>query len=320
MTNPTEDKADISVIIPAYNEECFIGDTIDALNLNLKNFNHEVIVVDNGSTDATRQISREKGASVILKEKGTIASLRNEGVAHASGKLLIFIDADVTVTPEWGRHLQKNYKRYVSEKLISGSRCLPVNEEYWLNKYWFALMPNKNAAYINSGHLICAKQLFKEINGFSEHLVTAEDYDFCIKAKRNGASISPDSNLKVFHYGYPKSAREFIARERWHGRQDYLTLKSAIESKVAALVMFNALVALVCIVGTIFINPLFVLIYIVFACIFLPTLSLWKFRNNPKPHFLIRTSAVFALYIIGRTLALFDRFTSTNYKKRQRGA
>ena len=172
----------ISVIIPAFNEEEHIANTISALKLYAP-INTEVIVIDNGSTDDTPQIAESLGATVIIKTDTTIAGLRNAGVEISSGNILVFIDADVTVTQEWGEYL----KTHTIESLakhpmqVTGSRCLAPKDGKWLNTHWFNLLTSYDAPYVNSGHLITTRELFDAIDGFSSELKTAEDYDFCTK-------------------------------------------------------------------------------------------------------------------------------------------
>lgn len=316
---PEQTRKDISVIIPAYNEALFIGDTLAALNRELHTFDYEIIVVDNGSSDDTATIARQLGAKVCTKETGTIASLRNTGVDQSSGKLLVFIDADVNVRPEWGQHLQVQYDKLSHDtRLVTGSRCLPPDEQHWLNKYWFSLLSDENSAYINSGHLICTRSLFDQIGGFSEQLRTAEDHDFCMKAKEAGAKILADKDLKVFHYGYPATAKEFVARERWHGRQDFSDFRSMASSKVAIIVFAHLFILIASLLLASQNVVLAIPGYLLFNAVLFPLLSYLKFRKNIRWRSLIQTSAVFYLYIFGRTLALFDQLFAKKTSKRQR--
>ncbi|MGI8668594.1 MAG: glycosyltransferase family 2 protein, partial [Aridibacter sp.] len=85
----------VSVIIPAYNAEQFISQTIESvLGQTLKDF--EIVVVDDGSTDETAGIAESYGAPVrcIRKTNGGVSRARNTGIEHAVGKYIAFLDAD----------------------------------------------------------------------------------------------------------------------------------------------------------------------------------------------------------------------------------
>src|SRR5687767_8100970 len=91
----------ISFIIPAYNEEALLARTLETLKESarsaLDGLDHEIIVVDDASTDRTAQIAREAGARVITVEHRQIAATRNAGARSAQGDVFIFVDADTLV-------------------------------------------------------------------------------------------------------------------------------------------------------------------------------------------------------------------------------
>lgn len=92
----------VSVIIPAFNAEAFIGDTLDTV-LGQTYGNLEVIVSDDGSTDGTRDRVRTFGSRVkwlSAPNSGSPAKPRNAGVRTASGSLVAFIDADDLMAPD----------------------------------------------------------------------------------------------------------------------------------------------------------------------------------------------------------------------------
>jgi glycosyltransferase involved in cell wall biosynthesis len=91
----------ISFVIPAYNEEALLAGTLDAVRgaANAAAAMFEVIVVDDGSTDRTAEIARERGAAVVSVAVRQIAAARNAGARVARGDLLIFVDADTDIFP-----------------------------------------------------------------------------------------------------------------------------------------------------------------------------------------------------------------------------
>src|SRR6266850_6320229 len=94
----------ISVIIPAFNEERLIVETLQQVQAALgafaaRQWESELIVCDNNSTDRTAQLARAHGAKVIFEPVNQIARARNSGAAAASGDWLIFVDADSHPSP-----------------------------------------------------------------------------------------------------------------------------------------------------------------------------------------------------------------------------
>ena len=95
----------ISVIVPAYNEEKHLGETLKSIQ-RAKEFLLErnvvptdIVVVDNDSSDSTSDVALAFGASVVKETKHNVARAQNAGASFPKGKVLVFIDAD-TIVPE----------------------------------------------------------------------------------------------------------------------------------------------------------------------------------------------------------------------------
>ncbi len=121
----------LSVVIPAYNEDKRIGNTIKNIEnyLQKKCFDYEIIVVDDGSTDKTKEILREVSNNVILLEniqnKGKGYSVK-KGILFAKKEMILFSDADLSTPIE---ELEKLIK-YLEEgyDVVIGSRRLPDSQ------------------------------------------------------------------------------------------------------------------------------------------------------------------------------------------------
>jgi len=86
----------ISFIVPAHNEEAWVGRCVSAIRNGAESLGepHEIIVVDDASSDATASIARQQGAQVVRVEHRQIAATRNAGAQQAHGDILFFVDAD----------------------------------------------------------------------------------------------------------------------------------------------------------------------------------------------------------------------------------
>ena len=99
-TEPSTTGIVISFIVPAYNEEAELPGTLRAIRSAAVGYEHEIVLVNDGSTDATGAIGEKFGARVISIERRQIAAARNAGAAAARGNVFIFVDADTRIGPE----------------------------------------------------------------------------------------------------------------------------------------------------------------------------------------------------------------------------
>lgn len=99
----------ISVVIPALNEEREIGECLKSLACQTYS-EFEVIVVDNGSTDATASIAQAYGAQVIEELGRGIARARQAGFVAARGEVIASTDADTVVPPDWVERIHQAFE------------------------------------------------------------------------------------------------------------------------------------------------------------------------------------------------------------------
>lgn len=225
----------LSFIIPAYNEEKSLPRTLKSIRDHVPSeLSHEVIVADNGSEDATVHVARERGAEVIVDETATVARLRNRAAGLARGRVLVFLDADILLTAAWHKNIPAVYRSLADNPWqITGSRCGVSENASWVEEYWFKPLIARTAKYINSGHLLTSSALFRKVGGFDEKLETGEDYAFSQSASAVNAVIVNNPALAVIHEGYPRTLREFVRREVWHGRGDCKSARTIMASNVA---------------------------------------------------------------------------------------
>src|SRR5205085_6501846 len=90
----------LSFVIPAYNEEFELGRSIAAIRnaANSSGHPYEIIVVDDGSTDATARIAETEGAVLVQIHRRQIAAARNAGANAAHGEVIFFVDADTRIS------------------------------------------------------------------------------------------------------------------------------------------------------------------------------------------------------------------------------
>ena len=168
----------LSIIIPAYNEENYLPATLDAINAALTD-DAEVIVVDNLSTDATRQIAEERCAIVITETERNIGKVRNTGAEAATGDVLVFIDADSIVRPGI---FEKIVEAASDERCLGGSAAIeyePIPHRT-LIRWFIKLYPILgNWMKMRGGALqFCRPDVFRDLEGFDSTIYVGEDIDF----------------------------------------------------------------------------------------------------------------------------------------------
>jgi hypothetical protein len=197
---------------------------------------------------------------------------------------------------------------------VTGDQYHISQRPSWLERVWFDSLRAKTPTYIDGGNLITTRTVFDKIGGFSEHLETSEDVDFCMRAVSHGAELRVNQGFKAFHEGYPKTASGFVRRERWHGRSDFRNVTSVVSSKVAvAAVVFLLLHAtlVVSLFSAVLLRQGYQtaaasLVLIVLLCL---ASCLQKFRRNSLSLTLANLPVMY-LYYVGRSRSALDALRS----------
>lgn len=301
----------ISIIVPAHNEKHFLPGLFQSLKTH---YPHplEIVVVDNGSSDGTSTIASDFGCKLVSLDQKVFPSVaRNIGVANSSGDLLVFLDADVEVTAQWGDELFRRQGEITQGgKIITGDQYHISKSPSWIERYWFKPLRSKQPSYINGGNLLTNRATFNAIDGFDEALETGEDVDFCKRAVSAGARMIINTQFVALHEGYPKTIRRFVKRERWHGVGDFQSLRTVIASKVAvATVVFlllNFLLAIVVVGAVMGSGTGSAFLHLIFALVCLCAISsLHRFRAAGWRYIVYGIPTTY-LYYWGRSLSLFD--------------
>ena len=174
-----ENKKQVSIIVPAYNEESKIGEVLESLTSNgdLNGIDKEVIVVDDGSTDKTAEIAKKYNIKIVShqKNRGYGASLKT-GIRSAKNDIIVIADADGTYPVDRIFEMINLIDDY---DMVVGARTEANAEIPWIRKpaKWIL---NKYANYLvredipdlNSGLRVFKKNVYREFinilpDGFS---------------------------------------------------------------------------------------------------------------------------------------------------------
>ncbi|NYZ76377.1 glycosyltransferase [Candidatus Micrarchaeota archaeon] len=92
---------DASIIIPALNEEEYIAKTLESVRRQKTSLNYEIVVADNGSEDRTVEIAEKYADKVVVVKRRGIWIGRNTGAENSRGNVLVFVDADTIIPPNY---------------------------------------------------------------------------------------------------------------------------------------------------------------------------------------------------------------------------
>jgi glycosyltransferase involved in cell wall biosynthesis len=180
---------DYSVVIPAYNEENFLPATLDALAIAMAGLkaSGEIIVVDNNSTDATAAVAEAYGVRLVCESINQISRARNTGAANATGKYLIFVDADTLVTPAL---LGNAIAALDSGKVCGGGARVSVNHQSRLANVAVVVWNTiARAGKLAAGCFIYSRRdAFSDVGGFSDKVYASEEIWLSRALKRWGGS------------------------------------------------------------------------------------------------------------------------------------
>ena len=243
------DNYKVSVIVPVYNAEEYIGATLDSI-INQDFNSYEIIVVDDGSTDQSPEIISEKLTKstadyrIIRQDNAGVSSARNRGMQEATGEYLVFIDADDYVT---GNHLSELYNgetdfsmvqfiKKENDKLSTPHRFSTesINCDEFIKKELRMEMP------FNFWQLMYKASIIKENSiRFNPNLIYGEDIDFALRALLYGDEVAISNEATYYYIQHSQSAiktseyRRFEVIEifenlaefyRSHGRDDLARL------------------------------------------------------------------------------------------------
>lgn len=102
----------ISVVIPAYNEEDYLGNCIYSIKRQKIDFPYEIIVVDNNSKDKTADIAQKNNVRLVNEKKQGICFARQAGLDSAKGEIVIYIDADTRLSDGWLEKVVEYFQKH----------------------------------------------------------------------------------------------------------------------------------------------------------------------------------------------------------------
>ena len=180
----------ISFVVPAHNERGCIARTVRAIQESAREagLEHEVIVVDDASTDGTGHIAQSLGARVVRVNHRQIAATRNSGAREARGVRIFFVDADTTINAQAVAAAMERMDRGA----VGGGAPFWVEGPVPLYAKVIALVGGlfcTLAGFAGGAFMFCTREAFEATGGFSERVYCGEEGGFTLALKREGKFV-----------------------------------------------------------------------------------------------------------------------------------
>ncbi len=204
-----EIRPEVSVVIPTHNRAPILRECLDSV-LAQSFESYEVIVVNDASTDATRQILKRYQQThggrihVVRGSYGAPGLTRNAGAARASGNYLLFTDDDCRVPKDWIATMLETLHQRGADALSGGFEAYRLQtpaERY--QHYRMRMLFGDTPKWVHAAPVInflVPAQIFHETGGFPSHpWESLEDWALCFRLKEAGYQIFYDPAVKVTH-------------------------------------------------------------------------------------------------------------------------
>jgi len=216
----------VSVVIPTRNGERYLAQQLDSLLEQVGAPSFEVILSDNGSTDATRSIAEHYATWLDLKVIDSSAQpggafARNAGAAVAVAPLILFLDDDDVVAPSY---IAAMVEALEHSELAASRIDLGVLNPGWRQRTRRIIqterLPTEPTAFGYGATLGVRREAFERVGGFDTTLpAVGEDVDLCFRMTEAGSSIAFVRDA-VLHYRLRDSRRALFQQGRRYARSD----------------------------------------------------------------------------------------------------
>ncbi len=217
----------ISVIVCTHNGARTIGDCLDGL-LGLDYPDFEVIVVDDGSTDATAAIVREYGFHRIITQHIGLSNARNIGMEAATGEIVAYLDDDARPDPHWLTYLAATFLT-TTHAGVGGPNITPPGDGPIADCVANApggpthvLLSDQQAEHIPGCNMAFRKTCLQAIGGFDpQYRVAGDDVDICWRLHEQGWTLGFSPAAVVWHHRR-NSIRAFWKQQYGYGKAEAL--------------------------------------------------------------------------------------------------
>jgi glycosyltransferase involved in cell wall biosynthesis len=184
----------ISVVIPAYNEEKYIGDCLKSVVANRTPDIIEIIVIDNASTDGTAAVAKTfPGVRVVPEPQKGLTRARQRGLMEAKGDLIAYLDADTRMPSGWATIAEREFSRDPNMVCLSGPFHyfdLPPMKKFFAEAMWTLTAPPTYwivGFMVLGANFIAKREALEKIGGFDTSIsFYGEDTNIALRLSKVG--------------------------------------------------------------------------------------------------------------------------------------
>lgn len=206
----------ISAVVPTYNSEKIIKECLDSLIAQTHPFD-EIILVDNASTDKTREIIKNYPFKKILLEKNMERCVsRNTGWRAAQNELVAIIENDSVYDIHWVEKVLECFENGADAAVDRRGVYKPKTFISRMNDEFFRVRLDEKR-YKPFSAWIYKKEVLEKLNGYDEGMVGFEDRELGDRLIKNGYNIMYQPRAIQYHKGEPKTLMDELKRAWWFG-------------------------------------------------------------------------------------------------------
>lgn len=298
----------VSIILPAKNEERYIGSALEGLaHQDYPADLMEVIVVDNNSTDGTAEICKQYNVKRIPFDHGPVGAVRNHGFKNSRGEIIFFLDSDCIAPTSWVGNAVKKLKE--NNDLILGGGCCLRENPYFLERYW--LLSSRSGTTLPKdligASISMHRGVFEKVGMFSEEVTSGEDTELSQKLIEHGHNVLIDDQMSVVHLGNPITVRDFFKRQIWHSENYFQNIERSLKDPTFFLCFIFLLLTLAFLFFLLFGYTKYSIAFLIISLTIPAIFSIKRIKRSGLHGNLINFSAIYcldSLYVSGRSVGI----------------
>ena len=224
-------RSKVSIIVPCYNQGHLLNDALQSV-LDQSYSNWECIIVNDGSTDNTEEVSyewvkKDQRFQYLLQKNEGVSNARNSGIKHSYGKFILPLDADDKISPDYIKLAIDEFEANSTLKLVyCEAKRFGDEDVIWkLEKFSLENLAKKNMIFCSA---IYKKSDWEKAGGYDIEMVTGfEDWEFWISVLKNGGKVIQLDYIGFFYRINETSRTKKINQSARDALFNYMSIKHA---------------------------------------------------------------------------------------------